>query len=314
MKYIVLITLLLWGFKGFSQQAFMHDRIDVMVSNANEEPVTATVEIIGLPSCQFKLNRSEYIYNSYVLEKANFPAKQDTQYYLQVSAPGYITEKIPLAWAAIQVCLFKPGEKYVYEGFYKVPVFYDNRYLACIIQNGDSSKLLKFCNSHSLKIVSRYNYCGEPEKGGNISIEKPKPNTFIVKRQDNKPFNQSDTTLKAFRKLMPNHAGTFYSRYRNMSIENNSAKPILIYYTNQVEISIPDKTAYDKLEKYLKTKPWVKYKYYDENKLGNYNIIIATLPNSWNIGKVNDFIDGAMKTGISGAQSTGITGLKCPTN
>jgi hypothetical protein len=313
MKYALLFILLILGFSGFSQQAFMHGLIDIMVSNAKEEPVTATVEIIGLPLCKFKLNRSEYIYNSYILEKADFPAKQDTQYYIQVSAPGYITEKIPLAWAAIQVCLFKPGEKYVYEGFYKVPVFYDNRYLACIIQNGDSSKLVKFCNTHDLKIVSRYNYCGEGFKVRS-KPSKEKPNTFIVKRIDNKPFNTSDTTLKAFRKLMPNSAGTFYSRYRNMAIEGNAANTILIYYTNQVEIYIPNKTANDKLEKYLKSKPGVTYKYFAENKLGNYNIIIASLPDSWNIDKVNSFINGAMATGISGAQSTGITGLECPTN
>lgn len=299
-----LFLLLIYNY-SYSQFPRHIDFVSVIVSNSYNQPIDAKVEIIGYPASIF-INKGQAgnQHNLYILDKINFPINADTTYYLKVSAPGYETYTQKLTGAYYQVNLFKPNDTYVYEGNQKIPAYHSNMYLACIYQ-GDSSKLMQVCNDYKIKIVHRYNYCG-----GGIAhpFKKLPPNTFVFARSDDKPFTDDDTLITAFRNAFPNNGGTFYSRGPKANIPNHIPSPILIYYNNDIEIYLYNADAYNKAEGYLKA-AGISFK----RSIYSHNIINASLPISWNINKVNSFIEGMTKAGITPAQPVGITALECPT-
>lgn len=285
-----------------------------MVSNAQDKPVVAKVEIEGQPQIKFKPGNREYIFNTYYIERPDYPKNQDTVYYLKITAAGYPTKRIPMSAASIEAVMFKPGDTYVYEGYFNVPVYYDNRYLACIIQNGDSTRLVNFCKTYNMKICSRFNYCGGTWKGRDED-EDLKPNTFIIKRNNGVAFAQVDTVLQAFRDSFPHGGGTFYCRgIQKADFEKNGPFGVLlIYNSNQVEVYMsPGRN--DKVTDCIKKTKGATFKNFkDIPGIGSsYNGMQIYLPTSWNIEKVNKFIDGLMPLGILGAQAIGISALNCP--
>lgn len=300
MKHLFLFICCITTLGAFAQFPWLSDKIMVRVSNAQEQPIAANVVIEGLPDIKFKGGYVENNYTVYYLDKADYPTQKDTLYFLKIAAEGYPTARRALGLATLQIALFKPGETYVYEGGTKTPAYYDNRYLACIYPI--KAKVDSFCKAYNLSIAYSYDYCGGSWKGHKTGA----PNTFILQKKDSSAFGDEDEIAKAFRDSFPQQAGSFYSRGQGYPYG------VLIYSANTVELSFANAATFTKVEEYVKTIAGATY----QNRVyGNYapwQLMQVTLPNSWNIAKLNAFIDTAVDIGAIGAHLSGVTALECP--
>lgn len=307
MKHTFLFIFLAVATICYSQNPFDSDKIVVCVSDAHDKPLDAKVEIVGLPQIIFEEGENNDRYNAYYIEEDEYPKKKDTVYYLKITVAGFPEKRVPLSAPTTAVYMFQPGEKYVYEGFSNVPAYYNNLYLACF--SSDSALVTSFCKKHKLQIVNRYTYCDDNRNG--VS-KNGKPDTYIIqKTMEGGYFEEVDTVLAIFRKTFPNNGGAFYYTGGKADFLK-SALRVMIVYANKIDVALPSDVTNTKLIDYINKTVGASYTNYSEMRGTWHYGVEITLPLSWNISKVNKFIDGLMQLGILGAGVTSSKGMECP--